>query len=188
MSSRLFIESLPPLEELESRATEQDLLQISGYTSSQRRAESLAWRAIVRRELGDGVSISYDEWGGPIVTNPHRYIGVSHTTGYVAVAISESPCAVDIEGTQRNFDRVVSRYLTPQEQQLSSHPLYRAVAWSAKETLYKYYRRRELDILQDIRILEADIEGRTLRGQVANGESLSMKVEFLDGNVVVSIM
>ena len=71
--------------------------------------------------------------------------------------LSEGPCAVDIESETRNFGRVIARYMTPCERRLSESALWPAVAWCAKEALYKYAGRRELDLLRDLRLLEADL-------------------------------
>ncbi|MBQ7856793.1 MAG: 4'-phosphopantetheinyl transferase superfamily protein [Alistipes sp.] len=191
MSSRLFFEPVPPLEVLERDATEQDLLAVAAVTAPARRAESLAWRAIVRREAGEMVRIAYDEWGAPIVEGERGgkwHIGVSHSAGRVAVIMSrEGACVVDVERCDRNFERVLPRYLSAAEQALSLHPHYKAVAWCAKECMYKYHRRRALDLLRDVRIVEAEVEQGRVCGEILDGDKLNMKVEFLDGYAIVTL-
>lgn len=187
MCSRLFFEPIPSLQELEARAAEQDLCAVEALTAPARRAEALAWRTIVRRELGEQVSIAYDEWGAPVVEGAACHIGVSHSGERVAVIVGEGPCAVDIERCDRNFDRVVSRYLSDEELALSSYENYKAVAWCTKECLYKYYRRKGLDFLRDIRIVEVAIEQGRISGTILGGEKMDMKVEFKDGYVVVTL-
>ncbi|MBQ5634697.1 MAG: 4'-phosphopantetheinyl transferase superfamily protein [Alistipes sp.] len=187
MSSRLFFEPIPSLQELEARAVEQDLCAVEALTAPARRAEALAWRAIVRREVGEQVNIAYDEWGAPIVEGTACHIGVSHSGERVAVIIGEESCAVDIERCDRNFDRVVLRYLSEEELALSDNVNYKAVAWCAKECLYKYYRRRGLDLLRDIRIVEADIEQGRIGGTILGGERMDMKIEFKEGYAVVTL-
>ncbi len=118
-----------------------------GAGQTRREAEGAAWRAIVRREI-PGAEIGYNEVGAPIVTNMKGvHIGVAHCRGWVAVAISEEPCAVDIETTDRNFDNVVERIATPGEMEIP--PI---LLWLGKETLYKYSGRKGLDFKRDLHL------------------------------------
>lgn len=148
---RLIVEPPLPFGEAASRATADELAAARSFSPG-RAHEYLAWRAVVRRELGSGVRIGYNDLGAPVLPDSPLYLSVSHTPGRVAVAIADCPCAVDIERAGRRFDRVLARYLTPDEQQLSGHPRFAAVAWCAKEALYKYAGRPGCDRLRDLRI------------------------------------
>lgn len=148
---RLFVETPLPFEEAARWATDDELTTARSFAVARGR-EYLGWRAIVRRELGRDTAIAYDSVGAPILTNRPLRISVSHCRGRIAVGISDRPCAVDIERIDRDFTRALSRYLSPEERRISSHPLFPAVAWCAKEVLYKYARRQELDLLQDLHI------------------------------------
>lgn len=163
---RLIVE--PPLafEEAAEWATDDELAAARGFAPARGR-EYLAWRAIVRREIGRDAAIAYNSAGAPVLANYPLHISVSHCRGRVAdcreqadgaernsghvdeagqigeqvrvaVAISDAPCAVDIESVARDFQRAMPRYLSFSEQQLSAHPLFPAIAWCAKETLFKY--------------------------------------------------
>ena len=151
--------TLAPMTEAEAApwVTGEELATAAGFGSAVRRAEFLTWRAAVRRELGRDVRIAYDANGAPCLPGRAERISVSHCPGRVAVVLSEGPCAVDIESETRNFGRVIARYMTPCERRLSESALWPAVAWCAKEALYKYAGRRELDLLRDLRLLEADL-------------------------------
>ncbi len=153
MSSRLYIEPIASENLLREGATETDIRFVESFGSERRRREALAWRAIVRRELGREVTISYDEYGAPIVSTPNVYIGVSHCRDLVAVVISDAPCAVDIEERGRNFEGVSERYMTPQERVLSADRDWPAKVWCIKEALYKLYRRGNLEIKNDISVV-----------------------------------
>lgn len=148
---RLFVEAPLPFDEALQWATD-DEIATAGSFATTRREEYLAWRAVIRREIGRDAAIGYNAVGAPVLTNYPYHLAVSHCRGRIAVGISNRPCAVDIEPIDRNFQRILTRYLTPEEQRLSTHPLYPAIAWCAKETLYKYAGRRELDLLRDLRI------------------------------------
>ena len=157
------------------------------FGSERRRREYLTWRAVVRRALGPDVRIGYDANGAPQLLDLSLHLSVSHCAGLVAVALSDAPCAVDAESTGRDFSRVCSRYLTPSEASLSSDPLWPAVAWCAKETLYKYARRRELDLCRDLRLLEADLARGRLVGRIGDGALLPMRIDRVEEVLVVSL-
>lgn len=135
-----------------------DIVRASAFGPARRRAEFLTWRAVAYRELGPDAAIGYDAAGGPLVCNdPSLFMGVSHGAGRVAVILADEPCAVDIESSDRCFDRVRDRYLSPAEAALGGgDPAWAAVAWCAKETLYKLTRRRGLDLLEDVRLTSFD--------------------------------
>lgn len=126
------------------------------------------WRSIVYRRLPDA-EIAYNAVGAPVVCNYPLHIGVSHCPGYVAVCFSDRPCAVDIEPLARDFGRAAVRFASAEERQLSDSPLLLPALWCAKETLYKYSGRRNLDLLRDLRIErfgpdEGRMTGSYLRG------------------------
>ena len=157
------------------------------FGSERRRREYLTWRAVVRRALGPDVRIGYDANGAPQLLDLSLHLSVSHCAGLVAVALSDAPCAVDAESAGRDFSRVCSRYLTPSEASLSSDPLWPAVAWCAKETLYKYARRCELDLCRDLRLLEADLAGGRIVGRIGDGAPLPMRIDRMEEVLVVSL-
>ncbi len=148
---RLFVEAPLPIAEAARWATDEERAAANHFATARQR-EYFAWRAIVRRAIGRDAAIAYNAVGAPILTNYPFRITVSHCQGRVAVGISDRPCAVDIERIDRHFRRILSRYLSPEEQRLSAHPLFPAIAWCAKETLYKYAGRQGLDLLNDLHI------------------------------------
>ena len=182
-----FIEPIADEEQLRRGATEEDLAVVASFSSEQRRCEALAWRAIVRRELGQEVKIGYDSFGGPMVENPNTHIGVSHCKDMVAVVVADAPCAIDIEDATRNFERVIERVTTPAERVLSTADDWSARLWCAKEALYKYYRKGELDFREDIEILGCDDCGQELEARLAKGQRVKVKVERLGNHIIATI-
>ena len=148
---RLIVEPPLPFDAAAVWATEEELATVRAFAPARAR-EYLAWRAIVRREIGRDAAIAYNAAGAPLVTNYPYHIAVSHAPGRVAVAIAEAPCALDIERIDRNFGRILPRYLAPDEQALCNDPLFPAIAWCAKETLYKYAGVPGCDLRHDLRI------------------------------------
>jgi len=188
MTKGLFIE--PPMTEAEAaaRVTPGERAAAQEFLRERRRREFLTWRAVVRRELGDDVSIAYDEAGAPVIRGREGHIGVSHCPGRVAVCISDAPCAVDIEPESRDFSRAAPRYMSPAERALSDDPLLPAAVWCAKETLYKYAGRPGLDMLYDLHVETVDFEAGVVVGRIADGEPLRLSLKRADGFIVVYIL
>lgn len=187
MSSRLFIEPLRPLEELLGEAAADDLRATESLAAPSRRREALAWRAVVRREVDRCTRIGYDEWGAPVIEDSPLYISVSHSRHSVAVVVGDAPCAIDIESRTRNFEKVASRYLSAQERALCTHPDFLAVAWCAKECLYKYYRRGGLDLLRDLHIISVDFARNRICGTIRDGAKIEMRIDLRGAEVVVVV-
>ncbi len=169
-------------------AEEADRRVVADYTSSRRRRESLMWRYIVRRELGADVEILYDENGAPKLANREVCVGVSHSDDFVAVLLSATRCAVDIERLDRDFERVAERYVSAEERALSQDERLLATVWSAKETLYKYAGERGLNLLEDLHIDSVDFENGHILGRIRNSDPVKMYLTFHLGNVVVYIV
>lgn len=184
----LIIEAPWPEGEAAAWATAEERAAAAAFGSERRRREYLTWRALVRRELGRDVRVAYDAVGAPVLENRPEYLSVSHCDGRVAVCLSLRRCAVDIEPVTRNFGRVLSRYMTPEEQALADDPLLPAAVWCAKETLYKYAGRRELDLLRDLRITEADLAAGCLAGRIAGGAPVAMRLLCRDGYLAIFIL
>ena len=188
MIPALWIEPPMSAEEAARWTTSEERTQAAAFASERRRAEFLSWRAVVRRELGADVRIAYDSLGAPVVTDLPVHISVSHCAGRIAVCASPDRCAVDIEPETRNFSRAVSRYLTPEEKSLSGDPFWTGIVWCAKEALYKYSGRRELDFRRDLRVEQVDLAAGMLTGRIENGEPVGLSVRREDGYIVVYIL
>ena len=185
MIPSLFIEPLQELDEAACWTTADELARAASFSGERRRQEFLTWRAIVRRELGRHIRIAYNELGAPVLPDGEAFVGVSHCEGRVAVCLSEARCAVDIERADRNFSRVADRFLTPDEAALSSDPRWPGFVWCAKETLYKYAGRRNLDLLRDLRIESADLAAGRLTGRIGDGAPITLSACCREGFLVV---
>lgn len=188
MNSHLVIEKIGSEEALLTLALPEDIAAVEGVSNTNRRCEILSWRAIVRRELGCEVQIFYDDYGAPNVAIPNTHISVSHSKGVVAVLFSDSPCAVDIEQMSRDFRKVASKYLSVAEQLIAEkYDLY-AEMWSAKEALYKYYRKGSLDLVKHISIVEYIADKHTLIATILGSEPISVNLQNEGNYVVASIL
>ena len=175
----LLVAPVGDIEELEREATAEELLSLEGITSPHRRAERLSWRRALRKGVSEGpdkgpsegasegasevpsgaVVIEYDQQGAPVIKNSqYKHISVSHCRDRVAVLLSARECGVDIECRDRRFSAIAERYLTEEEYLVASkanfdRQTFLALAWSAKEALYKMLRREGVDLCRDLRIV-----------------------------------
>ena len=187
MHSRLFIEDIASEESLRQGATYEDVAYIEQYSNCNRRREVLAWRAIVRRELGRGIAIGHDEHGAPRVDLPDTYISVSHSRGVVAVMIADAPCAVDVEQTERDFAKVASKYLSDAECLIAEQYNLYAEMWSTKEALYKYYKKGGLDLVRDVVIREYNPSQAQFVASVCGGAPIVVNIARKDNLVMATI-
>lgn len=187
IESRLVV--VPLMEESEAAAgvTAEERAEAQRMGSVRRRREWLTWRALVRRELGAGVRIAYDEVGAPVVAGCEAHISVAHCPGRVALCISPNRCAVDIEPETRDCSRAADRFMSPGERTLSEDPLLPLVVWCTKETLYKYAGRKGLDLLRDLRVEQVDLDGGTVRARIANAEPIHLGIHREEGFLAVCI-
>lgn len=185
---RLIIEAIPLVYACCDRlVTAQDVASASRFQNDKRRREHLAWRRIVREELGTNVAIDYNAVGAPTVDTPNTYISVSHGADMVAVAIADEAVGVDIEAVERNFDRVKSRYMSDVESALGDNHDWAAMVWCAKEAIYKLYGRREVDLMDDIRITAYNPETMELHATVDNVDNIVVKISFVGSRAVVAV-
>ncbi len=186
MSSHLVIESIGLEEELRKAANSVDIAAIEHISNPNRRCEILAWRAIVRRELGAEAQIGYDEYGAPQITSSDKYISVSHSKGVVAVLIADAPCAVDIEHADRDFRKVSSRYLSNGELAMAEQCNLFAEMWCAKEALYKYYRRGNLDFAEHIRIERYNPAKHLFVATILDSKPIEVEINYKENLVVAT--
>ena len=206
----LLVAPVGDIEELEREASEQELLSIKGISSPRRRAERLTWRWVLRKgvsegpdegpdegpseEASEGVSgavvIEYDQQGAPVIKNSqYKHISVSHCRDRVAVLLSAHECGVDIECRDRRFSAIAERYLTEEEHLVASkanfdRQTFLALAWSAKEALYKMLRREGVDLCRDLRIVAISPKQQSIVAE-AYGEPVELRYILDCGHQIV---
>ncbi|MBP3426320.1 MAG: 4'-phosphopantetheinyl transferase superfamily protein [Rikenellaceae bacterium] len=194
MNSQLLIRAIPPYTEALSRATEQEKVEaIARFSTESRRAEWLTWRSVVREIAGDQVRIEYNPCGAPEGHSENHilYIGVSHCRGRVAVAVSERPCGVDIEWSDRNFERAATKYLSNEERAMERiHPERMCGAvWCAKEAVYKYFSaqgRKYPDFLNDIRVISSELAAGRMYVAAGDEPIVEVHIEWSDEGLIVA--
>lgn len=166
--------------------TAEDVASASRFQNERRRSEHLAWRRVVRRELGRGINISYNEVGAPEVDTPNTHISVAHGAGCVAVAISDQRVGIDIESRERDFARASSRYMSEHEAKLSTKEWWPAAVWTAKEALYKLFGRRGVELRDDLKIVAYNADSKQITAQLPDNIMAVVDIELYDESIIVA--
>ena len=115
---------------------------------SQRKSELHRKGYLAIRQLLKSLGISpklhqYDKIGAPYLTDG-RFISVSHSKDIAAVVISSTSVGIDLEYYKDKIKLVASRFLHPSEFEKPDEIdeiEYLTQIWTAKEALYKLYKK-----------------------------------------------
>lgn len=109
--------------------------------SEKRKHEWLSVRVLLKTLCGEEKEIAYYPSGRPYLEDGSAHISISHTRGYVAVALHPfHEVGVDIEQYGERVKKVSSRFIRPDEEStmMKGDEIYALLLhWSAKETLFK---------------------------------------------------
>ena len=120
--------------------------------------EWLSVRVLLRTVLGDHVTVGYRPNGEPYLTRSRLRVSISHTQGYVCIALhSVRHIGVDIEIFSNRINRLVPRIMHPFEKPflpLSNDEAtwYSLIVWSVKESVFKCLDIAILDYHHGIRL------------------------------------
>lgn len=123
------------------------------FRSIPRQIEWVAVRVLLCKMLNRQVPILYDNEGAPYLADyEHLDISISHTKGYVAVALAaHGAVGIDVEHRSERVIRVRDRFLASDEEAPTLTSLL--LHWSAKETAFKMLHRRKVNFLKDLHVI-----------------------------------
>lgn len=125
--------------------------------SEKRKHEWLSVRVLLKTLCGEEKEIAYYPSGRPYLEDGSAHISISHTRGYVAVALHPfHEVGVDIEQYGERVKKVSSRFIRPDEEStmMKGDEIYALLLhWSAKETLFKLMGTAEVDFIKHLHIL-----------------------------------
>lgn len=144
------------------------LKRLSKRKSSVHRKGYLAIRQLLK-SLGIPAEINhYDGIGAPYLTDG-RFISISHTGDAAAVVISSTSVGIDLENYKDKIKRVAPRFLHASEGQMPKdldEIIYLTQLWTAKEALYKLYKKPGLIFSEQLFIQPFKKEDTIGRGSV----------------------
>jgi 4'-phosphopantetheinyl transferase len=147
------------------------------------------------------IELLKDEFNKPslLINRKQHSVSITHSYEYAAVMVSSSQTvALDLEKIDERVNRVARKFIRTDERfdELSyttrnndSTTVYYTIIWSAKETLYKYYSKKELDFLENLRVLPFTINpnGFVLEGCITKQNfalNLPIEVRLIEGYVL----
>lgn len=143
------------IDELYSRLIHKHwLLDVAAAVSVSRKKEMLATRVLLKELLGEEKKICYYPSGKPYLSDESYEISISHTKGYVAVALHRhKTMGLDIEQCTDKILRVRERittrydYIDPENER--NHLL---LHWSAKEAMFKFLNSEGVDFRRNLHV------------------------------------
>ncbi len=155
--------------------------------NSTKRLEWLAGRVLLR-ELAMQFGLDYqgtikDEFGKPYLKNLPHHISLSHSFPYVAAQIDlHYEVGIDLEQPKSKLLKIAHRILSPTELIDAGNDVVKhCVYWCAKETLYKAYGKRGLNLSDQLKVNPFALQNTgDLYGKInANGQSHDLTMTYL---------
>lgn len=125
------------------------------FSVPHRRWEWLSVRALLHCLLPSAPVVAYHASGRPYLADGSFHISISHTKGYVALILGQTPVGIDIECYGRRVHRVASRFMRADEEVMpwqGDTTWSLLLHWSAKEVLFKCMDTESVDFREHLRI------------------------------------
>ena len=121
--------------------------------SPQKRNQFLSVRSLIKLNDVQLNDLYYDEFGAPYLKS-NKYISISHTNNFSAIAISNNPVGVDIEHYREKIKKIKHKFINHAETKLIDINSVRdlTVLWTVKESIYKLYKKQGLSFKNNIKI------------------------------------
>ena len=130
------------------------LARLAQRKSSVHRKDYLAIRQLLKLLKIPPLMHQYNSEGVPYLTDG-RYISISHTRDLASVVISSRPVGIDLEHYKEKIRRIAPRFLHPSENEIpkgAAGLIYLTQIWTAKEALYKAFKKKGLIFNTQLRI------------------------------------
>ena len=137
-----------------------ELAIIDSFKSEKRALQWLSTRLLLRTMLNTNeyIDCQMDIHGKPYLVNYDYHISLSHSYDYAAVMISRDvtiKVGVDMEMIKHKIKLIKHKFLTDLElaqKQIGDNIDGLYVCWCAKEAIYKWHGKKELEFKRDIHI------------------------------------
>jgi 4'-phosphopantetheinyl transferase len=141
------------------------------FVAEIRQKQWLAYRILIRNLLKPAeFPVDYDPLGKPFLAGSDYHISVTHTEDLAGVIISKKgKVGIDLEMIKPRIAKVKEKFLNSDElaQIKQGRELEQmTLVWSAKEALYKFYGKRQLDFRDNIFVEVPDFAGMRFEGKI----------------------
>ena len=190
----------------ESNNQLQELLhnRLHDWNSNDKNRENKHWLAsrlaILHHFKNEEVDLIKDAFNKPHLKVDEKdvFVSITHSFDKAAVIISMNyPVSLDLERIDQRIVRVKHKFCNPSELDIAnaSKDVTQAltIIWAAKETLYKWYGKKEIDFKQHLLIEPFDISKKEflIRGRIKKQsymKELAVKVRVEGGYVMTFIV
>ena len=151
---------------------EEDLANRSNATHPIKQLEWLASRTCVKYTVEllehNYQGIEKDEHNNPYLSKIKGFVSLSHTNEYaVAVVSLEEEVGIDIEKISDKLSRVAHKFLSEPERLHAGNDLLKmCIYWSAKESLYKWYGKKNLSFKENIYVEPFENNPTMVKGEI----------------------
>jgi 4'-phosphopantetheinyl transferase EntD len=162
------------------------LTRLSQRRSISHRKGYLAIRKLLRSHDIDPLIHKYDKNGAPYLADG-RHLSISHTKDVAAIVISSQPVGIDLEYFHEKIVRIAPRFLHPKESsdlKKNKDIHYLSQIWTAKEALYKAFRKPGLNFSKQILIDELEDNSKEGIGSIIYRNSIKkykLHFRYFDG-------
>ncbi|MEK6547225.1 MAG: 4'-phosphopantetheinyl transferase superfamily protein [Bacteroidota bacterium] len=159
-------------------------------TNSTKSLESIAARFCLwelMKSLGlESLVLQQDERQRPFLNHPHWHISISHSYPFTVACISKNTfTGIDLEKIDRNVQKIAPRFLNPTELAAwQDDNLKLTLAWSAKESIYKAWRKPGLSFQREI---ELHVDENQISGRVNQQTAFNIEYELFDEFVITLV-
>ena len=143
------------------------LHKIKGY-HHKKQMEVLMIRKMLKMLLPD-YKIFYHENGEPYLQPSDRYISISHSFPYAAIAVSKRKIGIDLEKIDVKLQKLKSKFLYKTEYEWTENPReldFLTAIWTIKEALYKIHPAKFWSFREYYEVSEFGLEASSIECRV----------------------
>lgn len=163
------------------KLSKKEQARLDGFGSMARKKEFVTTRVLLQKLLGGGVIIENNEHGKPLLINSDFDISISHSKDYVGVMVGRNhDLALDIEYLSDRVYRITKRFMSENEMSTISDKdkqLHIYQHWCAKECLIKLYGKKDVLLIDELKIHPFQPDQSTFSGEVIRVD-FSRKFDF----------
>ena len=152
--------------------------------SSELRKQFLSVRNLINYNNINLNDLYYDDNGAPFLKSK-KYISISHTNYFSAIALCENPVGIDIQDFRNKITSIKDKFLNDNEIKLIDVNSIKdlTIVWSIKESIYKMYQKQGLSFKKNIIIQNFSNEFKNSSVLV---KDLDKKTFFSSENIIHS--
>jgi len=156
-----------------------------------RKKEWLIVRILLKNKLKNYETIFYDLNNKPYLKSGLQ-IGISHSQDFVGIILSKNQnVSIDIEKVSDKSQKIKNKFLSKTEIENIINEdlnLTYTLLWSAKETLYKMYGKKELIFNQNIEIKKFNLKSnKIIEGKISTHQFMQnyqINYYIIENNIV----